>query len=77
MIAQYIDNVFDDSYLPTISDNKSKFLTFRGQNYEIQILDTAGQVKKQMSQEEEKKNDAIALKSTRLIFFSFSFFRLN
>ncbi|GJJ68629.1 hypothetical protein EMPS_00975 [Entomortierella parvispora] len=43
MITRYVDDVFDDSYFPTISRTISKLLTFRGQEYEIQIMDTAGQ----------------------------------
>ncbi|KAG0054220.1 GTP-binding protein [Gryganskiella cystojenkinii] len=43
MIIQYVDNVFTESYFPTIERTFTKPLTFRGQQYEIQIIDTAGQ----------------------------------
>lgn len=82
MIAQYVDNVYDDSYLPTISDSKSKFLTFRGQNYEIQISDTAGQVKKNQKNQRKYTKQWLSKKTTRLnlivyspLLASFSFFR--
>ena len=47
MIIQYVENVFAESYFPTIERTYTKPLTFRGQAYEIQIIDTAGQVRGQ------------------------------
>jgi len=40
---QFVDNQFVDSYDPTIENTFSKILRIRGQEYEIKIVDTAGQ----------------------------------
>jgi Ras family protein len=44
MVVQYVHNVFNDSYFPTIEGTYTKQLTFHGQVYEVEIIDTAGQV---------------------------------
>lgn len=44
MVVQYVHNVFNDSYFPTIEETFTKQLTFHGQLYEVEIIDTAGQV---------------------------------
>ncbi|KAG9072390.1 GTP-binding protein [Linnemannia hyalina] len=43
MVVQYVHNVFNDSYFPTIEETFTKQLTFHGQVYEVEIIDTAGQ----------------------------------
>ncbi|KAG0295611.1 GTP-binding protein [Linnemannia gamsii] len=43
MVVQYVHNIFNDSYFPTIEENFTKQLTFHGQVYEVEIIDTAGQ----------------------------------
>ncbi|XP_037091808.1 GTP-binding protein Rheb homolog [Pollicipes pollicipes] len=40
---QFVDNQFVDSYDPTIENTFSKVVKVRGQEYEIKIVDTAGQ----------------------------------
>ncbi|XP_043232450.1 GTP-binding protein Rheb homolog isoform X1 [Amphibalanus amphitrite] len=40
---QFVDNQFVDSYDPTIENTFSKVVKVRGQDYEIKIVDTAGQ----------------------------------
>ncbi|KAG0260688.1 GTP-binding protein [Mortierella polycephala] len=43
MIIQFVENVFVDSYFPTIERTFTKTLTFHGQPYEVELIDTAGQ----------------------------------
>ncbi|KAF9575052.1 GTP-binding protein [Mortierella alpina] len=43
MIIQYVENVFVDSYFPTIERTFTKSLTFHGQPYDVELIDTAGQ----------------------------------
>ncbi|CAO3573499.1 unnamed protein product [Mortierella alpina] len=43
MIIQYVENVFVDSYFPTIERTFIKSLTFHGQPYDVELIDTAGQ----------------------------------
>ncbi|KAF9586152.1 GTP-binding protein [Lunasporangiospora selenospora] len=43
MVIQFVENVFVDSYFPTIERAFTKPLTFHGQEYEVEIIDTAGQ----------------------------------
>ncbi|KAF9148110.1 GTP-binding protein [Linnemannia schmuckeri] len=43
MVVRYVHDVFNDSYFPTIEETFTKQLTFHGQVYEVEIIDTAGQ----------------------------------
>jgi len=45
MVIQFVENVFVDSYFPTIERTFTKPITYHGQQYEVEIIDTAGQVK--------------------------------
>src|SRR3990167_1726132 len=42
--VQFVDNHFVDTYNPTIENTFHKFLKFRGLEYDIRIVDTAGTV---------------------------------
>lgn len=41
---QFVDGHFIESYYPTIENTFRKTLKFKGQEYECEIFDTAGQV---------------------------------
>jgi Ras family protein len=43
MTVQYVEEHFVESYYPTIENQFSKNIKYRGQDYAIEILDTAGQ----------------------------------
>lgn len=43
LVVQYVDAYFLESYYPTIQNQFNKAIDFRGQTYEVEILDTAGQ----------------------------------
>ncbi|CEP20440.1 RHB1 [Cyberlindnera jadinii] len=43
LVVQYVDNYFLESYYPTIQNQFNKSISFRGQTYEVEVLDTAGQ----------------------------------
>ncbi|KZT33740.1 hypothetical protein SISSUDRAFT_1132366 [Sistotremastrum suecicum HHB10207 ss-3] len=43
LILQYTENHFVDSYYPTIEATIPKTITYRGVEYECEIIDTAGQ----------------------------------
>ncbi|KAG0369058.1 P-loop containing nucleoside triphosphate hydrolase protein [Gamsiella multidivaricata] len=43
MVIQFVENVFVDSYFPTIERTFTKPITYHGQQYEVEIIDTAGQ----------------------------------
>ncbi len=43
MTVQYVDEHFVESYYPTIENQFSKIVRYKGQDYAIEILDTAGQ----------------------------------
>lgn len=43
MTVKYVEDHFVESYYPTIENNFSKQITYKNQNYTIEILDTAGQ----------------------------------
>ncbi|KAF9939766.1 GTP-binding protein [Modicella reniformis] len=43
MVLQFVENVFVESYFPTIERSFTKQLTYHGQQYEVEIFDTAGQ----------------------------------
>lgn len=43
LVGQFIDCRFEDSYYPTIEDSHQRNITFNGSEYEVEVLDTAGQ----------------------------------
>lgn len=43
MAVRYVDDHFIESYYPTIENQFSKSITYKNQQYNIEILDTAGQ----------------------------------
>lgn len=43
-MIQFIENHFVESYYPTIESTFSKTITLDGNNYDCDIIDTAGQV---------------------------------
>ncbi|KAG0228421.1 GTP-binding protein [Actinomortierella wolfii] len=43
MTIQFVENVFVDSYYPTIENTFTKTITHQGQEYTAEIIDTAGQ----------------------------------
>ncbi|KAF9927581.1 GTP-binding protein [Linnemannia zychae] len=43
MVIQYVHGVFREPYFPTIEETFTKQLTFRGQVYDVELIDTAGQ----------------------------------
>jgi Ras family protein len=43
LTIQFVDGQFVDSYDPTIENTFSKILKYRGQEYELKLVDTAGQ----------------------------------
>ncbi|CAH6719881.1 rheb-like protein Rhb1p [[Candida] jaroonii] len=43
MIVRFVEDYFVESYYPTIENQFSKNLIYKNQEYEIEILDTAGQ----------------------------------
>jgi Ras family protein len=44
LTVQFVDGHFIESYYPTIENTFRKTLKFKGQEYECEIFDTAGQV---------------------------------
>ena len=44
LVVQYIENIFVESYYPTIEATFSKSIKYKGQEYDCDIIDTAGQV---------------------------------
>jgi hypothetical protein len=42
---QFVDGHFNEQYFPTIESSLSKNITYKGQNYQTEIVDTAGQVR--------------------------------
>lgn len=45
MTIQFVENVFVDSYYPTIENTFTKPISHQGQEYAAEIIDTAGQVR--------------------------------
>ena len=45
-MIQYIENHFVESYYPTIESTFSKTINFNGVDYDCDIIDTAGQVRR-------------------------------
>ncbi|KAG0372180.1 GTP-binding protein [Mortierella sp. AD032] len=43
MTIQFVENVFVDSYYPTIENTFTKPISHQGQEYQAEIIDTAGQ----------------------------------
>lgn len=43
MAVRYVDNHFVESYYPTIENTFSKSIKIRNQDYDLEIVDTAGQ----------------------------------
>ncbi|KAL3896019.1 MAG: hypothetical protein SGCHY_004344 [Lobulomycetales sp.] len=41
--VQFVDNTFSDTYYPTIEHTYTKIIKFRGNEFAIEIVDTAGQ----------------------------------
>jgi Ras family protein len=44
LIVRYMENVFVDSYYPTIEATFTKTIKHKGKEYNCDIIDTAGQV---------------------------------
>lgn len=44
LLYRFLENIFTEAYLPTIESTYSKNLRLKGQEYELTIIDTAGQV---------------------------------
>jgi Ras homolog enriched in brain len=44
MTVQFVESHFVESYYPTIENTFSKNIRYRGHEYSIEIIDTAGQV---------------------------------
>ncbi|CAN3360482.1 GTP-binding protein Rhb1p [Diutina catenulata] len=53
MTVKYVEDHFVDQYYPTIHNEYSKAITFRGQQYSIEIVDTAGQDEFSMVEESQ------------------------
>ena len=47
LVGQFIDCRFESSYYPTIENSHQRNLVFNGLEYEVEVLDTAGQVRLQ------------------------------
>ena len=45
LTVQFVENHFVDSYYPTIENTFTKTLKFKGQEYTLEIIDTAGHVR--------------------------------
>uniref|UniRef100_A0A3B1JVV3 GTP-binding protein Rheb n=1 Tax=Astyanax mexicanus TaxID=7994 RepID=A0A3B1JVV3_ASTMX len=46
LTIQFVEGQFVDSYDPTIENTFTKMITVNGQEYHLQLVDTAGQVRK-------------------------------
>ena len=44
---RFVDGHFVESYYPTIENTFSKVIKYKGQEYATEIIDTAGQVRKE------------------------------
>lgn len=44
LIVRFMENVFVDSYYPTIEATFTKSIKYKGRSYNCDIIDTAGQV---------------------------------
>lgn len=45
LTVQFVDEHFVDSYYPTIENTFQKLVKHKGQEYQLDIIDTAGQVR--------------------------------
>jgi GTPase SAR1 family protein len=45
LTVQYVDGHFVDSYYPTIENTFSKIIKHKNQDFAVEIIDTAGQVR--------------------------------
>jgi small GTP-binding protein len=48
LTVQFVDGHFVESYYPTIENTFSKIIKHKGQEYATEIIDTAGQVSRQV-----------------------------
>lgn len=46
LVIQFIENHFIESYYPTIENTFAKSIKYKGVEYDCEILDTAGQVRR-------------------------------
>lgn len=44
LTVQFVDQHFVESYYPTIENTFTKHVKYKGQDYQLDIIDTAGQV---------------------------------
>lgn len=44
LVIQFIENQYYENYCPTIENTYSKSIKYNGVEYDVDILDTAGQV---------------------------------
>lgn len=44
LTVQFVDSHFVDSYYPTIENTFQKVVKYKGQDFHLDIIDTAGQV---------------------------------
>lgn len=51
LIVRYVDEAFVDSYYPTIENIFNKKIKYKGQDYNCDIIDTAGQVRLRRSRQ--------------------------
>lgn len=49
MTVQFVDGHFVDSYYPTIENTFSKMIKWKNQDFATEIIDTAGQVRNDVS----------------------------
>lgn len=55
LVVRYVEEAFVDSYYPTIENIFHKTIKYKGQDYECDIIDTAGQVSRQDSDRDRCK----------------------
>ena len=48
LTVQYVEGHFVESYYPTIENTFSKIISFKGEDFATEIVDTAGQVSRHM-----------------------------
>ena len=49
LTVQFVDSHFVDSYYPTIENTFQKVVKYKGQEFNLDIIDTAGQVRRYRS----------------------------
>ena len=64
---QYVENIFPQTYSPTIENTYHKTISYKGQQYILEIIDSAGQVrnKKKKLIIKKKKNKKIKNKKIK------------